>query len=286
MTYVKNLIYGAIIGLAEIIPGVSGGTFAVLLGIYDNLIGAISRFRKNIKKNLKLLIPLVLGMGISVVGLSFVIKFLLERFPMAVNFFFLGLVLGIVPMLYQKSTQKGFREANLVPFFITLAAMAALGVYAITTGDSDAVIRQISLPVFLKFMAVGCLAAVCLLLPGISGSMIMVIFGTYHSVITAISEMNILILLPVGVGVLIGLLFGAKLIDLALRKAPAATYSAILGLVLGSTVSIVANAGINFDSPQWIAAAVTLVVGAAISYVFSNDTVLKRRKKDETGLDV
>ena len=167
VTYVKNLIYGAIIGLAEIIPGVSGGTFAVLLGIYDNLIGAISRFRKNIKKNLKLLIPLVLGMGISVVGLSFVIKFLLERFPMAVNFFFLGLVLGIVPMLYQKSTQKGFREANLVPFFITLAAMAALGVYAITTGDSDAVIRQISLPVFLKFMAVGCLAAVCLLLPEI-----------------------------------------------------------------------------------------------------------------------
>ena len=278
MTTVKNLLYGAIIGLAEIIPGVSGGTFAVLLGIYDNLIGAISRFRKDVKGHLKLLVPLVLGMAVSLVGLSFVIRYLLEEFPMAVNFFFLGLVLGIVPMLYKRSTAGGFRAVNLVPFLITLALMVVLAVVSIRQGDSTAIVREVDALVCLRFAAVGCLAAVCLLLPGISGSMIMVIFGTYDSVITAISEMNILLLLPVGIGVLLGLLFGAKLIDLCLRKAPQATYSAILGLVLGSTISLFERAGFTFASAQWIAALVTLVAGAAISYIFSTDVLTRKRK--------
>ena len=91
MEFAVTILCGVVIGIAEIIPGVSGGTLAVLLNIYDKLIGSISRLTKNLKKNLLFLAPLVLGMGSGIFAFSFVSSFLLEHFTMAVNFFFWAL---------------------------------------------------------------------------------------------------------------------------------------------------------------------------------------------------
>ena len=109
MNFLKNLICGACIGIAEAIPGVSGGTVAVLLKIYDELIGSISKLRKEFKKSILFLIPIVLGMGLGLFGFSHVITYLLENFPMAVNYFFVGLIVGLVPMLLRRSLDGGFR---------------------------------------------------------------------------------------------------------------------------------------------------------------------------------
>ena len=129
MIYLKYLISGAIIGVANIIPGVSGGTMAVVLNLYDKLIGAFSNIRKNWKESLKLLIPIVIGAGIGIVAFSWLIKFLLEKFPLATNYFFIGLIIGSIPMIFHRSVSPRFKAINLIPFLIALGLIIWAGVH-------------------------------------------------------------------------------------------------------------------------------------------------------------
>ncbi len=268
--FLRNLVNGVVIGIAEIIPGVSGGTLAVLLNIYDQLIGSISHLKKEFKKSIRFLIPVVLGMGLGIFAFSHLIKFLLANYPMAVNFLFMGLIIGIVPMLFNRSTSGGIKPVSVVCCLITLAVMAVLAVVSARQGEASQVVTSLDFPGMLKFAGVGMLAAVCMILPGISGSMMMVIFGTYDSVVNAVSTLNIMLLLPVGAGVVLGLLFGAKLVDICLHKWPQATYSAILGLVVGSLASVYMKSGFQFGTVQGWVAILMLVAGAAVSYFFTH----------------
>ena len=271
MNFLKNLICGACIGIAEAIPGVSGGTVAVLLKIYDELIGSISKLRKEFKKSILFLIPIVLGMGLGLFGFSHVITYLLENFPMAVNYFFVGLIVGLVPMLLRRSLDGGFRVSSFWPFLVMLGVMAARAFLPGESAESAGLITEMDVPTGIRFFFCGIIAAVCMILPGISGSMMMVIFGVYDSVIKAVSTLNIPVLIPVGLGALVGILFGAKLVDFFLRRFPQATYFGILGLVLGSLFSLFQKAGFDFASPQGAAAIFTLAAGVAISLFFTKE---------------
>ncbi len=271
MNFLKNLICGACIGIAEAIPGVSGGTVAVLLKIYDELIGSISKLRKEFKKSILFLIPIVLGMGLGLFGFSHVITYLLENFPMAVNYFFVGLIVGLVPMLLRRSLDGGFRVSSFWPFVVMLGVMAALAFLPGESAESAGLITEMDVPTAIRFFFCGIIAAVCMILPGISGSMMMVIFGVYDSVIKAVSTLNIPVLIPVGLGALVGILFGAKLVDFFLRRFPQATYFGILGLVLGSLFSLFQKAGFAFATPQGVAAICTLAAGVVISLFFTKE---------------
>lgn len=270
MEFIKNVLRGVVMGISEVIPGVSGGTMAVLLGIYDKLIGTMSHFSKNLKESIRLFAPILIGMISAIVGFSFVITYLLEHFPMAVNFFFLGLVIGIIPMLYRRATEGEWKKTSTIPFFLMMALMIFLTVLSArnnSVGDQIIVMDSVQA---VRFALVGCLAAVCLILPGISGSMMMVIFGTYYSVINAVKHLDIPYLIPAGIGILIGLIFGSKLIDYCLHHYPNATFFTILGLVLGSTVSIYLKSGFAFGQTQTVAAIITLVVGIGVSLFFTS----------------
>lgn len=279
--FIRNLANGIVIGIAEIIPGVSGGTLAVLLNIYDQLIGSISHLKKEFKKSIQFLVPVVLGMGVGIFAFSHLIKFLLANYPMAVNFLFIGLIIGIVPMLFNRSTSGGIKPVSVVCCLITLAIMAVLAVVSARQGESSQVVTSLDFPGMLKYAGVGMLAAVCMILPGISGSMMMVIFGTYDSVVNAVSSLNILFLLPVGVGIVLGLLFGAKAVDICLHKWPQATYAAILGLVIGSLASVYMKSGFAFGTAQSWVAILLLIVGAVVSYFFTHYEPGKKEKDSE-----
>ena len=274
MNWVLYVIYGMIVGVANIIPGVSGGTMAVVLNIYDKLISSVSNLRKEFKKGILFLLPIGIGAVIGIVAFSKLIEFLLTNYPLATNFFFIGLILGSIPMIFKRATEDAFRPTSLIPFVLFLAGMLVLSSFS-EGAMSGEVATQLDTGLFIKLMVCSAVAAAAMILPGVSGSMVMVILGTYNTVLTAISSMNIIILIPVLIGVLIGILGGAKIIDICLKRFPQATFFAILGLILGSIYPLVANAGFAFTGEGFVAI-VMLVIAMGISLAFSSEKLKQK----------
>lgn len=269
MEFILNIIYGAIIGVANIIPGVSGGTMAVILNIYDALIGAVSNLRKDFKKNVLFLLPIGIGAGLGIILFSKLIEYFLEIFPMQINFFFMGLIIGSIPMIYKRATHKAFKPVAIIPFIITFLIMVGLSFLG---GDENTgvIIDTITLGSAVKLVICGAVAAACAILPGVSGSLILVVLGVYTSILAAISSFNIPVLMFAGIGVLIGLVGGAKLIDVCLKKDEQLTFFGILGLVVGSIIPVFKASQFEF-SVGAIGAVVVMLIGAAITLMFASE---------------
>ena len=284
LTFLRNMLAGAVIGVADVIPGVSGGTMAVILDIYDELIEALNHFFKNWKKHLLFLAPVLLGAGIGILLFGNLIKHLLSAYPMLVNFFFLGLILGSIPMIARHSLSGGFRPLHLIPFALFAALMIVIAF--LPSSGSTQVITALNAGNFFLLLVTSFIAAICMIIPGISGSMMLMIFGVYYSVITAVTDLNIPVLIPVGLGVVLGILFGAKGIGYCLERFPQVTYWSILGLVAGSLLSVFRGAGFTF-SLEGLFSILLLAVGAALSFLMSSDSWKDRftRKKTSGGPD-
>ena len=244
MDMVKFVIFGAIVGVANIIPGVSGGTMAVILKIYDRLIETLSL--KNVKKNLPFIIPLGIGAAVGIVLFSKAIEFLLGNYPMATNFTFMGLILGSIPMIFQRARGEKMEAKGMVSFLVALVVMVVIAL--LTPAESNAVLALTPLNLLILFGA-SAISTFAMILPGISGSFVMLVLGVYTTVLTSISGVFtwpidgvtwhcVGMLIPVGLGCIVGLIFGSKLVDVLIRKQPQATYFAILGLVVGSLLAV------------------------------------------------
>ena len=236
-------IKGFMMGIANLIPGVSGGTLALTLGIYEDLIGAISHFFKNIKKNLRFLIPLVIGLGISIVLGSKVITESLENYPFATTFFFIGLILGGLPLLCKKVKGTKKSASHLFLFLGTFIFILLLG---FLQGTGEVSLKGIGLVGYLLLFGVGAIAAATMVIPGVSGSMVLMLLGYYNPVMDAIKEFthfedivpNFLILVPFGIGVLVGIIGIAKLIEFLFQKYETKTYYGVLGFVFASIITL------------------------------------------------
>ena len=244
MDMVKFVIFGAIVGVANIIPGVSGGTMAVILKIYDRLIETLSL--KNVKKNLPFIIPLGIGAAVGIVLFSKAIEFLLGNYPMATNFTFIGLILGSIPMIFQRARGEKMEAKGMVSFLVALVVMVVIAL--LKPAESNAVLALTPLNLLILFGA-SAISTFAMILPGISGSFVMLVLGVYTTVLTSISGVFtwpidgvtwhcVGMLIPVGLGCIVGLIFGSKLVDVLIRKQPQATYFAILGLVVGSLLAV------------------------------------------------
>ena len=121
---IRNFVHGAIMGTFEVVPGMSGGTLAVLLNIYDKLIMSVSHIRDDFKNSIKYLMPIVLGMVFGIFTFSYVILFLDKNYPMETNFLLLGLIIGLIPMILNRAF--GNSKINIIdtlPFFVMFAFM-------------------------------------------------------------------------------------------------------------------------------------------------------------------
>lgn len=369
-------VFGLVFGIANIIPGVSGGTMLVVCGCFDKVCGAFSLNFKEIKKNIVFLIFFGIGAAIGIVGFSFVISYLFDNFPIPTNTFFMGLILGSVPLIIRNATVKEkLRPICVIPFILALAAVVGLtvfsssfsdesckltvndttststsltfenasgkdlkswsidvtvdgtidscegavvsakystidtllskitgsqpqakaGEYVITPADganivkngksisftlsgnwkSDPVFEEnhafsVDFLFFVTMLAATAVAAIAMIIPGVSGSFVMMMLGVYTTVIAAIKNFDLLILLPVLIGVICGLVFGARLISFLMKKFRLIVYSAILGLVVGSLYAILPT-GVGLNVQTFIGAA-TLIVGAAVSFFIGKIT--------------
>ena len=261
MKYIMDIIRGVLIGVANVIPGVSGGTMAVSLGVYDRLISSLTGLFKNIKKSLATLIPLFIGMAIGIVGFAFLIEYLFAKFPVATCLTFVGLILGGLPLLAvslkkelakEKTGLKAGHIAAFVILFVFGIGMSLLG------GEGKAVnLSAVSFGGMLLLFLIGVITSATMVVPGVSGSMVLMILGYYNSIIGVITDFitalkdfdmkgllhGVTVLLPFGLGVLVGIFLIAKLIEFLFERYAALTYSAILGLILSSPFAIFINMG-------------------------------------------
>ena len=272
---IKLAFKGFIIGVANIIPGVSGGTLAITLGIYEKLIGIISHFFKNVKENIKFLLPIGIGAVLSILILSKIIAFSLDNYPLPTTLFFIGLILGGLPMLFskiKKGTKKG-RLSNIVIFLITFSIVTVFGF--INTGNAMVNLSNLDFMEYVLLFLVGMVAAATMVIPGISGSFMLMLLGYYIPIINTISDLaslnnildNILILLPFGIGILVGIVLIAKLIELLLEKFPIKTYYGIIGFVIASIITIfLPLVQTSYTIITIIVGVILLLLGGVIAY--------------------
>ena len=190
----KNImlvIKGFIMGIANIIPGVSGGTLALILGIYEEFIGAISHLFSNLKKNICFLIPIAIGMVLAILSLSHVIDYSYKHFPIPTCLFFVGLVLGGIPMLLNKV--KGKKEtkkiSSYIIFLLTFALVIVMACSDLIFGEGLKVsFNNMNLISYILLFLVGIVAAATMVIPGVSESLVLMLLGYYYPVIAVIKE--------------------------------------------------------------------------------------------------
>lgn len=273
MIYVLNFFKGACVGIANIIPGVSGGTIAVIVGIYEKLICILSsiiadlRDFKKLKEDLKFIIPIGIGAVAGIFLFSKLIKYLLEYQKIPVLYCFIGLILGSVPLLFKKANIKGFNKKYIISFIITIGFMILLS-YLNSNVSDDSQIKEFEFSVIsmLKIVIYGFLGAGTMIIPGISGSMVMMILGVYTAIISAISDLNFQVLIPFAVGMIIGIIVVSKIINKLLEKFYGYTFYAILGFVVGSIIFVFP--GFLFTS-TYILSIIMAFVGFFVSYYIS-----------------
>lgn len=252
LNYLKVFLCGIVFGIANVIPGVSGGTMLVVFGIYDQVTEAISGV-KAIIKNIVFLIFFGLGGGVGILGFASVISFLFQRFNVQTNMYFIGLILGSVPMIYHMGTaEKKVKPLCAVPFLLSICAVVGLSVLEqMNIVPAADVVDGFSLGMTVKLLICTFVAAVAMIIPGLSGSFVMMLLGVYQTVIGAIQikALNFYVIIPTAVGVLLGVILGAKLISTLIKKYKLMMYSAIMGLVIGSVYAILpADFGFNLQT--------------------------------------
>lgn len=262
----KNVYNGMLMGVSDLIPGVSGGTIAFILGIYDKLLASINGFfSKEWKKHIGFLFPLAIGMGSAIILLSKLIDYLLDNHYEPTQFFFLGLIIGVLPFISKevdvKSHFKGKHYTILTIVAVFLASLAFMNPVELT------VITSLSVKSTIGLFFSGWIASMAMLLPGISGSFILLLLGVYSSVIAALSSFNIPIILVVGVGVAIGFIVSSKVISYLLKNHHFMTYAVIIGLIIGSI--FVVFPGVPASAGTLAASVLTFATGLCITLFFS-----------------
>ncbi len=235
---------GFVIGIANIVPGVSGGTLAITLGIYEKIIGAVTHFFSKFKENLKLLIPIGIGAVVSILALSKLINFSLANYKIETVLLFVGLILGGVPVLCNKINKTKPKISYIIIFIITFGLIV---LFAFLTPKNNTVnLDVINLKQVILLFIIGIVAAATMVIPGISGSFVLMLLGYYEPIVEVISKItdfshighSLMVLVPFGIGIVVGIFLIAKLIEWLLKKYEVPTYYGIIGFVLSSILAI------------------------------------------------
>ena len=364
ISHLLNIVYGIVFGVANIIPGVSGGTMMVVFGVYDKVVDVLTLKLSAIKKNIRFIVFFGIGAVIGILGFSFVITWLFDNFPVATNMFFMGLIIGSIPLIYRNMTVGGRKITPkcLFAFIPALALVVGMtyinklpqnesftvnavhnatdctvtitnnGSYdiksnwqlkvngkvegeltgcvvkkssadpTVLTGTENSAIAKggsitLTLPestdidsiqtdsftytykmnpvLFITLLLGVTVAAVAMIIPGVSGSFVMVLLGLYTTVISAIKSLDFMILIPTAIGVFIGIVFGAKLISALMKRYSLLVYSAIMGLVIGSLYAVFPDGfGFNLET---LAGAAALIVGGAIAVLVGKNTEVEQQ---------
>lgn len=279
----KNLslfIKGIVLGIAFIIPGVSGGTLAVLLGIYEELLDKASNFYKSFKdfkSAFKFLFPILLGVLVSIAVCVKIIKLGLDKAPIITLLIFVGLIIGGIPKLFKNAPKKAStREISYMMIGIIVVLVMAI----LDKSRGSVSFDNMQILGYLLLFIVGIIASATMVIPGISGSFTLMLIGYYEPIVSVVNNIvafkdiksNLLIILPFLIGVVIGIILISKIINYLLKKYPVSVYYIILGFVLSSIFSVFYQVfSYNFVLSHFIFGIILMVLNSILVSKLFND---------------
>ncbi|HCY8455580.1 TPA: DUF368 domain-containing protein [Staphylococcus aureus] len=272
-----NILKGFAMGTSDLVPGVSGGTIALLLGIYNQFIASISGiFSRRFWPSFTFLIPIIIGMLLAMGSLSNLFNYLLSQHHIPTMFFFGGLIIGIVPYLLKISNYK--TSFTTKHYMMVIADIAILIVITLMNNSDKHAGETLTLStgLIIKYFIAGMCASSAMLLPGISGSFMLLVFGVYGTVMLAISEVvklnfaGLPILLAVGFGVLAGFIISSKIIQYFLTHHKLMTFALIIGFVVGSLFAVFP--GLPTNIVMWFVSLVVFIIGFIVSLTLGRIT--------------
>lgn len=269
-------IKGIVLGVAFVIPGVSGGTLAVLMGIYEELIEAASNFYKSIadfKKYFMYLLPIGLGVVFSVAVFAKLIKFGLDKAPIITILIFLGMIIGGIPALVRnvKGTKINLKDMTLM----LVGLIIVISMLIFHKSNSNVVLTNMSITGYITLFLVGAIAAVTMVVPGISGSFTLMLIGYYEPILNLVNDItsfknlgpNLILIFTFMLGVFIGIIFISKIIEWCLKHYKRETYYAIIGFVLSSIISVIYEVSkFPFNITHLIIGIVLMVINTVLVY--------------------
>ena len=285
--YVVDILRGMVIGLANLIPGVSGGTMMVSMGIYDTLINAINNLFKQFKKSVLVVLPYLIGMVLAIGLGAFGLKKAFADIPLMTNTLFIGLIVGSIPAILKQVKGEKIGVVGIVCFVLLFAAVVVLKL--VSAENSQETLPTGILNMIVYFL-LGMIASATMVIPGVSGSMILKTLGYYEPIVTvtltdfmssvkagqwsAVGH-DLLILLPFGLGIVVGIFAIAKLIAVLLKRWKGYTYCAILGMVVASPVVILMDKTLyapqNTGILMLVGSVLTFALGFLIALLFAGD---------------
>ena len=245
MNFILNFCMGILMGAGAILPGISSGVLCVIFGIYEKLVNSVLNLFKNFKEHFLFLFPISLGIFIGVLALGNILKYLFNTFPIQTKLAFIGLILGEIPILFKKANNgKGFRLHYLLYLLLTFI----IGFLLIILEN------KLNIPLFktenvnfLYLILCGFLMSIGIVVPGVSSSVILMILGVYHIYLSAVSSLNLVILIPIGIGIIIGGILFLHLIKYLLEHYYTKTFYCIIGFVLGSVLILIPKFSFNLE---------------------------------------
>lgn len=278
MNILYDFLKGIFIGIANVIPGFSGGTMAVILKVYERLVNGLSKLFDSPIKALKeiwaILLGLIVGVIISVVSITK----LLINFPIPTVLFFVGLIIGSIPSLYNNYKNNGkFNKIDIIYFI--MAASIIVGLPLINT--SALTIKSVDFGLILIMFLLGSICAAAMILPGVSGSLVLMAFGYYLYVTQQASYFlekiinfdftgildTILILVSFLIGAIIGIVFISKLLKKLFDKYPRIIYVIILGLLVASPFAIIYTVVEQYNNQIIEASPWSYIVGILFMFI-------------------
>ena len=262
------VLKGFIIGAGKIIPGVSGGMLAMTLNVYDKGIKAISNFFKDIKNNLTFLLSISVGILISIVSLSKVIKYALNFYYLPTMLLFIGMIIGGMPYIIKEVKDKKSLK-NIVIMIIPFVIVVVMSITSTVFNRES--LNEVS---FITLILIGVLDAITMIIPGISGTAILMMFGYYDIIITSFSMLtkfsllssNLKVLIPFGLGIILGTMVLTKIINYLLENHRISSYYAIIGFALSSILLLLGETfKNNYSISEVFISLILLVIGYFIS---------------------
>ena len=262
MKFILDCLKGVALGAGAILPGISSGVLCVVFGIYEKLVDTVLNFFKDIKNNFKFLFPILIGVAVGVVLFGNLLIMLFNTFPIQTKFCFIGLILGSIPSLFKTANEhKGFRLHYLIYTIATF--LFTLFLISLENTISNAATSANTSPLFLIFA--GFIMSIGVVVPGVSSSVLLMILGVYDIYLFSVATVDLFVLIPMGIGILLGGFLFLKLIQYCLSNFHIQTYYSIIGFVLGSIPILYSN--IEFNLTGFIAV-ILFILGLYITRLF------------------